>query len=313
MITAFDLLDEAATSALAGRIAALAEPGDVIALKGELGAGKTAFARAFICARGGEEEVPSPTFTLVQTYALDPAAIWHFDLYRLRAPEEAWELGIEDAFADGISLIEWPERLGSLLPERRLEIAFDFGGEADARCATLRAGPEWRARLAAVARGSARQAFLDGCGWAGIAPVRLAADASFRSYYRLRGGGRGAILMDAPPPQEDVGPYVRVANILRELDLSAPQVLAEDRKAGFLLIEDFGDDTYSRLLESGADEPALYALAIDTLVALQQKVALRDPPALPPYDERAAAGRGGAAGRLVCAGGTRRAGYRSLS
>src|SRR5437016_9040493 len=104
-----DLPDEAATAAFAARISALAEIGDVIALKGELGAGKTSFARAFIRARGGAEEVPSPTFTLVQLYELGDATVWHFDGYRLRHPEEAWELGIEDAFCDGISLIEWPE------------------------------------------------------------------------------------------------------------------------------------------------------------------------------------------------------------
>ena len=92
----------------------------MIALKGELGAGKTTFARAFIRARGGGEAVPSPTFTLVQIYEIGDVPIWHFDAYRLRDPDEAWELGIEDAFRDGISLIEWPERLGPLLPARRL-------------------------------------------------------------------------------------------------------------------------------------------------------------------------------------------------
>src|SRR5215831_17568551 len=119
-----ELPDEAATAALAARVSALAATGDIIALKGDLGAGKTTFARHFIRARGGTEEVPSPTFTLVQVYELGAAPIWHFDLYRIKSSEEAWELGIEDAFSEGISLIEWPERLGSLLPQRRLEIEF---------------------------------------------------------------------------------------------------------------------------------------------------------------------------------------------
>ena len=91
--------------------------------------------------------------------------------------------------------------------------------------------------------------------------------------------------MDAPPPQEDVGPYVAVAAILRGLGLSAPEVLAEDREAGFLLLEDFGDDTYNRLLGLGADETALYELAIDALTALQRRVARWPRSALPPYDE----------------------------
>src|SRR5260370_24889920 len=118
-----DLPDEAATASLAARLAALARPGDVIALAGELGAGKTTFARAFIAASGSGEEVPSPTFTLVQLYERGDATIWHFDCYRLRHPDEAWELGIEDAFRDGISLLELPARLGSLLPARRREMS----------------------------------------------------------------------------------------------------------------------------------------------------------------------------------------------
>ncbi|HTZ37898.1 MAG TPA: tRNA (adenosine(37)-N6)-threonylcarbamoyltransferase complex ATPase subunit type 1 TsaE [Stellaceae bacterium] len=150
-MTALDLFDEAATAAFAARLAAAAAPGDVIALGGPLGAGKTVFARAFIAARGGTESVPSPTFTLAQTYDLPGGAVWHFDLYRLKHPEEAWELGIEDAFHDGISLIEWPERLGSLLPARRLAIALEFGAAATARRATLSAGGDWPARLAGIA------------------------------------------------------------------------------------------------------------------------------------------------------------------
>ena len=90
--------------------------------------------------------------------------------------------------------------------------------------------------------------------------------------------------MDAPPPQEDIGPYVAIAALLRELGFSAPEVLAEDRDEGFLLLEDFGDDTYTRLLARGADEPALYKLAVDTLIALQRAAAPRGTPELPPYD-----------------------------
>ena len=146
----FDVPHESATATLAGRIAEVAVVGDVIALKGNLGTGKTAFARAFIRALSNHDEVPSPTFSLVQIYDVDPAMIWHFDLYRLRDPEEAWELNIEDAFIAGISLIEWPERLGSLLPERRLEITFAFGDGPDERRIYLDPSKEWRTRLAAI-------------------------------------------------------------------------------------------------------------------------------------------------------------------
>lgn len=145
-----ELPNEAATAAFAARLAAVTAAGDIIALKGDLGAGKTSLARAFIRARGGGEEVPSPTFTLVQVYDVRPTAIWHFDLYRLNAPEEAWELGIEDAFSDAVSLIEWPERLGSLLPPRRLEITLLFGDQPEARRAVLDTGEHWQRRLRAI-------------------------------------------------------------------------------------------------------------------------------------------------------------------
>jgi len=149
--TAFDLNGEAATAAFAARLAPLAGPGDVIALWGGLGTGKTVFARAFIRARGNpDEEVPSPTFTLVQVY--DPAAgfsgsVYHFDLYRLDAPEDAFELDIEDAFAEGISLIEWPDRLGPLLPDARLDVTLAHGASPESRRLSLSGVGGWRARL----------------------------------------------------------------------------------------------------------------------------------------------------------------------
>lgn len=145
-----ELPDEAATSRFAAAVAARAQPGDVIALRGELGSGKTSFARAFIQARGGHEAVPSPTFTLVQVYELADAAVWHIDAYRLRDPEEAWELGIEEAFRDGVSLIEWPERLRGLVPARRLEIALSPGATPDSRRAALDPGGDWPARLSGM-------------------------------------------------------------------------------------------------------------------------------------------------------------------
>src|SRR5436190_11816103 len=133
------------------------------------------------------------------------------------------------------------------------------------------------------ARKRAMAAFLDGCGWGDARPAPLAGDASFRRYYRLGSNGRRAVLMDAPPPQEDVVPYIAVAQLLRRLGFSAPEVFAEDRARGFLLIEDFGDDTYTRFLDCGADETALYTLAVDTLIELQRAVQAHGRPDLPPY------------------------------
>lgn len=151
---AIDLPDERATSALAADVAARARDGDVIALSGPLGSGKTTFARYFIRARmgtgpAGDQDVPSPTFTLVETYQPESGpAIWHFDLYRIESQDEAYELGIEDAFAEGIALIEWPERLGTLLPREHLGIALAAGGGS--RIATLSPSPGWVHRIAGL-------------------------------------------------------------------------------------------------------------------------------------------------------------------
>ena len=141
-----------ATRALAVGIAGMARAGDTIGLAGVLGAGKTTFARAFVNARAkaagaGPVEVPSPTFTLVQPYDIGGTTIHHFDLYRVDAHEEALELGIEDAFATGISLVEWPDRLGPLLPGNALLVTLLQGPREDARVAEIEAGPGWRERI----------------------------------------------------------------------------------------------------------------------------------------------------------------------
>ena len=147
------LPDLAATAGLAKALAARAVLRDVVALWGDLGTGKTTFARAFIQARPGGDavtEVPSPTFTLVQVYELPDAPVWHFDLYRLTNAEDAWELGIEEALATGISLIEWPDRLGNLLPAERLDIELQAGDQPTSRKARLRGRGGWANRLSGL-------------------------------------------------------------------------------------------------------------------------------------------------------------------
>lgn len=144
------LPDLAATAGLAKALAARAVVRDVIALWGNLGLGKTTFARAFIQARPGGEavaEVPSPTFNLVQVYELPDAPVWHFDLYRLTDPEDAWELGIEEAFSAAVTLIEWPDRLGGLLPAERLDVELQPGSKPTSRRARLRGRGAWVTRL----------------------------------------------------------------------------------------------------------------------------------------------------------------------
>lgn len=140
-----DLPDDAATAALGARIAGFVRKGDVVALIGELGAGKTTLARAVIQQLAGPDtEAPSPTFTLVQTYATRSLPVWHFDLYRLNGPAEARELGLEEA-VDGVALIEWPERLGRDLPVARLEVRLSYAGQG--RIARLVDLADWSTRI----------------------------------------------------------------------------------------------------------------------------------------------------------------------
>ncbi len=110
------------TEALAQRFAEILKPGDVLGLEGDLGAGKTAFARALIQALGSVEEVPSPTFTLIQIYELPALEVWHVDLYRIEDESELQELGLDEAFGEALTIIEWPERLGSQMPADHINI-----------------------------------------------------------------------------------------------------------------------------------------------------------------------------------------------
>ena len=151
------LPDEAATTSIAQAVAELLRPGDVVGLSGPLGIGKSVFARAVVRALDDEAgEVPSPTFTLVQLYEVrhGPAAgtpLFHFDAYRLERPEDAWELGIEEAFATGISLVEWPQRLGPLLPPTALSVTLSAGGTTGGRRISLDGSAAWSARLSSLA------------------------------------------------------------------------------------------------------------------------------------------------------------------
>ena len=146
--------DEASLAALAGRIAALARPGDLIALEGDLGAGKTSFARAFINALQDEpEEVPSPTFTLVQQYETRAGTVLHADLYRIADRSETDALGLIDALGDAILLVEWPDRLPPVRAAGFLTVRLDFGSSSDSRLVTLSGAGRWQALLEELGRG----------------------------------------------------------------------------------------------------------------------------------------------------------------
>ena len=142
---AVPLPDLAATDALARRIAPHLKHGDAIALHGPLGAGKTSFARALLRALGIKEDVPSPTFTLLQTYETPAFPIHHFDLYRLKSEAELDEIGWDEALASGVALIEWPERAGRRMPRNLLSLRFAFDGK-NGRTATLEPCGAWAKR-----------------------------------------------------------------------------------------------------------------------------------------------------------------------
>ncbi len=269
------LPDEAATAALAEDVAAILASGDTIALSGGLGAGKTAFARALIRAVADDQalEVPSPTFTLVQTYDTGRLTVAHFDLYRLGSADELTEIGLTEAMADGAVLIEWPERGDGRLPDDRLDIHFDI--EGDGRRADLSGSDAWRAR---IERTRAARRLIERAGFARAGRRHLQGDGSTRRFERVHGSGATAVLMDWPkpaaPPHRDsraafrartVDAFLAVDAALRALGLSAPEILAADREAGLLLMEDFGSDG---IVIDGAPDPERHAAAIDVLAAI---------------------------------------------
>lgn len=284
-------LAEADVERLAQDLAFTLMAGDALTLSGELGAGKTTFARAFIRALTGDQtiEAPSPTFTLAQTYDAPRCRVTHVDLYRIASPDELDELGLDAALSEGIALIEWPERGGKRLPAHVWKLRLDETEHDDRRSASLTAAPALRPRLN---RYGEIRAFLKAAGW-GCAETRLSylqGDASPRKYARLEcGAGRTALLMDSPvagdgPPIRDGKPYSRIAHLaedvrafvaiadaLRERGFSAPEIYAHVLERGLLLIEDFGDAVFVAEAARHGDQAQLWSRAVDALVALRAR------------------------------------------
>ena len=298
------LADEAATQALAVDVARALQPGDLVALGGDLGVGKSTFARALVRARAGDPELeaPSPTFTLLQTYDLPRGVVVHADLYRLTGPEELEELGWEEAGDGAIVLVEWPDRLGAELPPDRLELTLDLGEDASSRKARLVGHGAFAPRLARLRDG---QTFLEAAGWGRAVRSHIQGDASTRTYERLSLGDRTAILMDTPPRKAapvirdgksyselarlatDAKPFVAIADGLRALGYGAPEIYAADLKAGLLLVEDLGVEPVVAL---GAPIASRYEAAVDLLANLHGKAVSAETPVgpelyrLPDYD-----------------------------
>lgn len=271
------LPDLAATESLARQFALSLKKGDVLLLEGDLGAGKTTFARALLRAMGVGGEVPSPTFTLVQVYETPEFPVYHFDLYRLKQPEEIEEIGFDDALAEGAVLVEWPEKAAAYMP--RCAIKIFFGQNETGRFARREEKKENGQRDKSL------PSFLEKAGWGGAARKDFAADFSSRRFARLRDGERTAILVESAPDQK-TEEYARLANALRKEEIPAPEVYACDSEAGFLLMQDFGERNVGGLLDSGADRAPFDEEAALILARLHQRFDSAAMPTLPSYDTR---------------------------
>src|SRR6185312_11941370 len=248
------LANETATENLMADLALLVGPGDVITLSGDLGAGKTAAARALIryLADDPAIEVPSPTFTLAQSYDLAPFPLIHADLYRINDATELEEIGLSPLPEGVVTLIEWPERAPSALPPDRIDIALSHRPALGSTARAAEITGFGRA-AAQVTRLEALRQFLNLAGFIDAKRQRMPGDASTRSYARLFRDDDAVILMNSPRRPdgpaiydgkpysaavhlaEDVKPFVAIANGLRERGLSAPAIHHADLDAGFLI------------------------------------------------------------------------------
>ncbi|MBN8533245.1 MAG: tRNA (adenosine(37)-N6)-threonylcarbamoyltransferase complex ATPase subunit type 1 TsaE [Rhizobiales bacterium] len=283
-----DLADEAATIAAAARLAGELRAGDLVTLGGPLGAGKTTFARALIrtLLSDPQAEVPSPTYTLLQTYEGPRFNIVHADLYRIADPAELAELGWEDAAENALVLVEWAERAGDILATDRLEVELATTGPTGAgRRLTLSGYGSFSARLE---RAKWIQTLLDRTGFGDARRDFMMGDASVRAYERLwdESSGRRGILMIAPrrpdgPPirlgkpysqlvhlAESVHAFVAIANGLRAEGFSAPEIYGADLDAGLLVIEDLGP---LGVVDENGPMPERYRASVEALAELHTR------------------------------------------
>ena len=296
---AVTLADEQATARFAVDIACALEPGDLVTLSGDLGAGKTAFARAVIRHLAGDDavEVPSPTFTLIQAYELPRFPLAHADLYRVGGAAELGEIGFDDMPDNSVVLLEWADRAAGYLPPDRLDIAFTLAPTlgTEARNARYTGYGTFAARAERVAL---IRAFLDEAGFATAQRRRMQGDASTRIFERLTLDGKNAVLMNAPPrpdgpPLRDGKPYSAIAHLaettipyiamatgLRDRNMSAPTILHADPANGLIIMEDLGDE---RIVagDPPAPIPERYEAAIDLLVSLHRRKLPDDLPLAP--------------------------------
>ena len=270
------LPDERATVRLAEDLAMVLQPGDLVCLSGDLGAGKTTLARALLRALADDDglEVPSPTFTLAQVYDLPRFSASHFDLYRLEEPEELLELGLDEALETGIALVEWPERSLDFLSETQIWVCLSGGDGEDRNADLVFENTDFGKRFV---RSCTARTFLERSGIETDSRRYLKGDASSRAYERISSDGRSMILMNAEalsagPANDarlayaklahlavDVRPFVAIAGELSRCGYGAPEIYAQDLEAGFLLLEDLG--TRGLLGDDGRPVPERYEAA----------------------------------------------------
>jgi tRNA threonylcarbamoyl adenosine modification protein YjeE len=285
-------------------IAGALEPGDLVTLSGDLGAGKTTFARALIRFLAGDEtvEVPSPTFTFMQTYVLPRFSLVHADLYRVTGTADLAELGFDDLPDRAVVLLEWPDRAAGFLPPDRFDISFALAPELGDEGRTVRF-TGYGAFAARAERIPLIRNFLEESGYATATRQRMQGDASTRIFERLILDGQTTIFMNAPPKPdgppvrdgkpysaiahlaEDTIPYVAMAQGLRERNLSAPDILHADPSRGLLIMEDLGED-----LVVAGDPPApietRYEAAVDLLISLHRRKLPENLPVAPHLNYR---------------------------
>lgn len=281
-----DLADEAATRQFANDMAMVLRPGDLLCLSGDLGAGKSTFARALIRALADDPdlEVPSPTFTLVQPYELDRFAVSHLDLYRIEEPEELEDLGLDDLLETGAALVEWPEMAETLLPADSLWLQFQEGdADGEGRKVVFHSeSPEWQERVTTVLE---VRSFLETALGQGAERRFLAGDASLRSFERIVFAAGTCVLMRWPFHDETLSAEVRaymdkvhlakdcrsvlaIGSELRRHGFRAPKVLAADPGRGLVLTENLGAQT---LLRAGEPVAGRYRQAVRVLAKMHNQ------------------------------------------
>lgn len=274
------IADEADTRRLANDLAVMLRAGDVVCLSGDLGAGKSTLTRALVrsFANDPELEVPSPTFTLVQTYEFDRFDLSHLDLYRLEDPEELEELGLEDLLETGAALIEWPEKAEELLPEKALWIQITQPDEAeDKRLFRFHAADiSWQARTLETHE---IRTFLERSSFPDAERRFLAGDASLRTFETVTANDRSAVLMRWPFHQntlaqgisdymssvhlaQDCRSVLAIGAELRQRGFRAPKVYEAEPDKGLVLAEDLGRET---IVKNGAPVSERYFAAVEVL------------------------------------------------